>query len=124
LRGLHFFLGQFVPPRHSGTDSGGGSKLLETEILASRGLVPGVKSSRPPPRIVFWSLQVEVVDVLAHLAAETTSLVMQRAPDDKDSAPQRPVGLNPQEALTKHDKACDMKNGVGIQVMELNPICK
>jgi hypothetical protein len=49
---------------------------------------------------------------------------MQRTPDDEDSAPQRPVGLNPQEALTKRDKARDMKNGVGIQVVELNPICK
>jgi hypothetical protein len=78
----------------------------------------------PPPRIVFWSLEVEVVNVLAHLAAETTSLVMQGAPDDEDSVPQRPVGLNPQEALTKCDEARDMENGVGIQVMELNPICK
>jgi hypothetical protein len=49
---------------------------------------------------------------------------MQRVPDDEDSAPQRPVGLNPQEALAKRDKARDMKDGVGIQVMELNPICE
>jgi hypothetical protein len=69
-------------------------------------------------------LEVEVVDVLAHLAAETSSLVMQRAPNDEDSAPQCPVGLNPQEALTKRDKARDMKDGVGIQVVELNPICE
>jgi hypothetical protein len=92
--------------------------------LASRGFVPGIKPLRPPPRIVFRSLEVEVVDVLAYLAAETTSLVMQGAPDDEDSAPQRPVGLNPQEALTKHDEARDMENGVGIQVVELNPIRK
>jgi hypothetical protein len=40
---------------------------------------------------------------LAHLAAETASLVVQGAPNDENSAPQRPVGLDPQEALTKHD---------------------
>jgi hypothetical protein len=34
------------------------------------------------------------------------------------------MGLNPQEAFTKHDEACDMENGVGIQVVELNPIHK
>jgi hypothetical protein len=32
------------------------------------------------------------------------------------------VGLDPQETLTKHDKTRDVENGVGIQVMELNPI--
>jgi hypothetical protein len=105
-------------------DGGGSSKLLKTEILVSRRFVLGIKPFRPLPRIVFQSPEVEVLDVLVHLAAETTSLVMQRAQDDKDSVPQRPVGLNPQEALTKRDKARDTKDGVGIQVMELNPICK
>jgi hypothetical protein len=82
--------------------------------LASRGFLPGIKPLCPPPRIVFQSLEVEVVDVLAHLAAEITSLVMQGAPNDENSAPQRPVGLDPQEALTKRDEARDMENGVGI----------
>jgi hypothetical protein len=49
---------------------------------------------------------------------------VQRASDDKNSAPQRPVGLDPQETLTKHDEEHNVKNGVGIQVMKLNPICK
>jgi hypothetical protein len=92
--------------------------------LANRGFVPGIKPLGPPPRIVFRSLEVEVVDVLAHLVAETTSLVMQRAPDDEDSMPQCPVRLDPQEALAERDEARDMKNGVWIQVVELNPICK
>jgi hypothetical protein len=105
-------------------NDGGWPKLFKPKVLASRGFVPGIKPLRPPPRIVFQSLEVEVVDVLAHLAAETTSLVMQGAPDDEDSAPQCPVGLNPQEALTKRDEARDMENGVGIQVMDLNPIRK
>jgi hypothetical protein len=34
------------------------------------------------------------------------------------------VGLDPQEALTKRDEARDVENGVGIQDMELNPICR
>jgi hypothetical protein len=49
---------------------------------------------------------------------------MQRAPDDEDSMPQCPVRLDPQEALAERDEARDMKNGVWIQVVELNPICK
>jgi hypothetical protein len=72
--------------------------------LASRGLVPGIEPLRPPARIVFWRLEIEVLDILAHLAAGAASLVVQRAPNDENSAPERPVGLDPQETFTKHDK--------------------
>jgi hypothetical protein len=34
------------------------------------------------------------------------------------------VGLDPQETLTKHDETRNVKNGVGIEVIELNLICK
>jgi hypothetical protein len=34
------------------------------------------------------------------------------------------VGFDPQEALTKRDKARNVKNRVGIQVVELNPVGK
>jgi hypothetical protein len=43
-------------------------------------------------------------------------------PNDKDSAPEHPVGLDPREAFTQHDEARNVKNRVGIQIMELNPI--
>jgi hypothetical protein len=45
-------------------------------------------------------------------------------PDDKDSAPQCPVGFNPQETFTERDEARNVKNCVGIQIMELNPVSK
>jgi hypothetical protein len=32
------------------------------------------------------------------------------------------VGFDPQEALTERDKARNVKDGIGIQVMELNPV--
>jgi hypothetical protein len=84
-----------VRPRRSRPNDGGWPKLFKAKVLSSRGFVPGVKPLRPPPRIVVRSLEVEVVDILAHLAAETAGLVMQGALDDKDSAPHRPVGLDP-----------------------------
>jgi hypothetical protein len=34
------------------------------------------------------------------------------------------VGLDPQEAFTEHDKARNVKDGIGIQVVELNPVSK
>jgi hypothetical protein len=34
------------------------------------------------------------------------------------------VGFDPQEALTKHDKTRNVKNRVGIQIVELNPVGK
>jgi hypothetical protein len=41
-----------------------------------------------------------------------------------DSAPQRPVGFNPQETFTEHDKAHNVKDGIGIQIVELNHVSK
>jgi hypothetical protein len=48
------------------------------------------------------------------LAAEAASLVLQRVPDDEDSALEHPVGFDPQEAFTQHDEARDVKNRIGI----------
>jgi hypothetical protein len=50
-------------------------------------------------------LEVEVFDVRAHLNAETTGLEWQRAPNNENSASQRPVGFNPQETFTERDEA-------------------
>jgi hypothetical protein len=47
---------------------------------------------------------------------------LQRAPDDEDSVPQRPVGLDPQETFTEHDEARNVKDCVGIQIMKLHPV--
>jgi hypothetical protein len=45
-------------------------------------------------------------------------------PDDEDSGPKRPMGLDPQETLTERDETRNVQNRVGIQIMELNPVCK
>jgi hypothetical protein len=37
---------------------------------------------------------------------------------------ERPVGLDTEEALTEHDETCNVENGVGIQIVELNPVSK
>jgi hypothetical protein len=34
------------------------------------------------------------------------------------------MGLDPQETLAECDEARDVQNGVGIQIVELNPISK
>jgi hypothetical protein len=49
---------------------------------------------------------------------------VRRAPDGEDSTPERPVGLDSKEAFTEHDETRNVENSVGIQIMELNPICK
>jgi hypothetical protein len=59
-----------------------------------------------------------------HLTTEAVSLELQRASDDEDLAPQRPVGFNPQEAFAECDEARNVQNCVGIQIMELNPVSK
>jgi hypothetical protein len=34
------------------------------------------------------------------------------------------MGFYPQETLTKRDETRNVQNCVGIQIMELNPVCK
>jgi hypothetical protein len=113
-----------MPPRHSGTNGGGRSKFIKTEALPGEEFVLGVKLLRPPARIVFERLEVEVIDILAHLAVEAASLVMLWAPDDENPTPERPMGLDPQKTLTECHEACDVQNGVGIQIVKLNPVSK
>jgi hypothetical protein len=67
-------------------------------------------------------LEVEVWHVRAHLAAEATGPVAQWVPDGEDSAPECPVGFDPQEAFTKRDETWNVQNRIGIHIMELNPI--
>jgi hypothetical protein len=63
--------------------------------LADGGFVLGIEPLCSPAGIVFWHSKVEVLDVLTHLAAEAAGLVMERAPDDENSPPERPVGFDP-----------------------------
>jgi hypothetical protein len=113
-----------MPPGYARAKYGGVLKFFEPEVFAVGELVLGVEPLRPPAGVVFGHLEGEVRDVRANLAAEAASLVLQRAPNDEDSAPQCPVGFYPQETFTEHDETRNVKNGVGIQVMELNPVSK
>jgi hypothetical protein len=99
LHDLHLLLQKIMSPGHSGSKDGGGLELLKPESFAIGGLF------RPLAEIVFGCLEGEVGDIWAHLIAEAASLELQRAPNDEDSVPQRPVGLNPQETFTKCDEA-------------------
>jgi hypothetical protein len=46
-------------------------------------------------------LEGEVGNIWAHLAVEAAGLEWQRAPNNENSAPQRPVGFNPQGNIHK-----------------------
>jgi hypothetical protein len=124
LRNLQLLVRKVVFPRYTRSKNAGGMEFLESEVFAVGGFVLGVVPLCPPPGIVFGRLEVEIFNVWAHLNAETAGLIWQRMPNNKDSAPQRPVGLDPQEAFTERDKARNVKDGIGIQVVELNPVSK
>jgi hypothetical protein len=109
-------------PRRPRSKIGDGLKFFEPKVLASGRLVLGVEPFRPPSGVVLRCLEVEVGDVRTHLTAKAASLELQRTPDDEDSAPEHPVGFNPQETLAEHDETREMENCVGIQVMKLNPV--
>jgi hypothetical protein len=49
---------------------------------------------------------------------------MQRLSDGENPAPKLPVGFNLQETFTEHDKTRNVKNRIGIQIVELNPVRK
>jgi hypothetical protein len=122
LYDLHFLVRELVPPRHPGSKNCGGSKFLKPEVFASGGLILGIKPFRPPAEVVFGHLEIEVRDIRAHLAAKATSLIAQGVPDGENPAPKRPMGLDPQETLTEHDKTRNVHDCIGIQIMKLNPI--
>jgi hypothetical protein len=63
-------------------------------------LILGIEPSRPPADVVLRRAQIEVLNVGVHRAIETAGLVMERASDEKDSPLERPVGFDPQKALT------------------------
>jgi hypothetical protein len=121
---LHLLIRKIMLPRHRRSKDGGFLEFFKPEGFAAGELVLGIEPFRPPAGIVFGHLEVEVGDIRTHLTAEATSLELQRAPDDEDSAPKRPVGFDPQEAFTKRDETRNVQNCVGIQIMELNPVCK
>jgi hypothetical protein len=122
LSNLQFFVRQLMFPRRPRSKIGDGLKFFEPEVLAIGRLVLGVEPFRPPSRVLLRCLEVEVGHVRTHLTAKAASLELQRMPDDEDLAPERPVGLDPQETLVEHDETCEMENCVGIQVMKLNPV--
>jgi hypothetical protein len=80
-------------------------EFFESEVFTVGGPVLGIVPFCPPPGIVSECLEVEVVDVWAYLNAETAGLIWQRVPNNKDSAPQRPVGFDPRkhsQSMIKH----------------------
>jgi hypothetical protein len=105
LRDLHLLIRKIMPPGHTGSKDGGGLEFFKPEGFAVGKLILGVEPFCPPTGVVFGCLEGEVRDIWMHLTAEAASLELQRAPDDEDSAPQCPVGLNPQEAFIEHDEA-------------------
>jgi hypothetical protein len=90
--------------------------------LADGGLVLGIEPLRPPARIVLRRSKVEVFDVRAHLATEVASSVMERASDNENLPPERPMGFDPQETFTERNKTHNVQDGVGIQIVKLNPV--
>jgi hypothetical protein len=98
--GHHFFFGQFVRPRRPRPKDVGRTELVEPEFLTDGGLVLGIEPFRPPAGVVLRCPKIEVLDFRAYLIAKIAGLIMKRAPDDKNSPPERPVGFDPQEAFT------------------------
>jgi hypothetical protein len=124
LRDLHLLVRKIVLLGYTGSKDGGVLEFLKPEGFTVGELVLGVEPFHPLAGVVLGRLEGKVRDIRAHLAAEAASLELQRAPDDEDSAPQRPVGLDPQEAFTERDEARNVKDCVGIQIMKLNPVSK
>jgi hypothetical protein len=47
---------------------------------------------------------------------------MERAFDNENLSPERPVGFDPNKTFTERNKTRSVQDGVGIQIMKLNPI--
>jgi hypothetical protein len=113
-----------VRPRCRGPKGAGGAKFFKSELLTGGRLVLSIKPPCSPARIVLRRPQIEVFDFGVHRAAKTAGLIVERAPNNKDSPPERLMGFDPQEAFTQHDEARYVQDSVGIQIVELNPVSK
>jgi hypothetical protein len=65
-----------VRPRRPGPKDVGGLKLIKPEFFAGEGPVPGVEPLCLLAGVVLQHLEIKVLDILAHLAAEAASLVV------------------------------------------------
>jgi hypothetical protein len=87
LRNLQLLVRKFVSPRHARSKNAGGLEFFESEVFAIGGFVLGIVPFRPPPGIIFGHLEVEILNIWAHLNTETAGLVWQRVPNNEDSVP-------------------------------------
>jgi hypothetical protein len=100
-----------------GAKNNGGLEFFEPIFLADGGLILGIEPFLPLADVVLWHAQVEVLGVRPHYAVETAGLVVERASDDEDSPPKRPVGFDPQKSLTSRDEIRNVQDGIGIQIV-------
>jgi hypothetical protein len=59
----HFFVAQFVRPRHPGPKGIGSMEFFKPEILVGGRLILGVEPPCSPARVVLRRLQYEVFDI-------------------------------------------------------------
>jgi hypothetical protein len=79
-------------------------KFFESNFPASGWLILDVQPFHSLAGVVLRRHQIEVLHFCSHKEAEASRLIMSLAFHAKDSLPQRPVWLNPQEAPTQHDE--------------------
>ena len=69
---------------------------------------------------------VEILDVRAHTDNNTTyvigDIVGAVAAKVENAFPQGPIWLDPEKALAEGDKDRNMKDGIGSQLMQLQPV--
>jgi hypothetical protein len=91
----HFFFGQLVRPRRPRPKGVGRANFFKPELLTGSRMVLGVKPPCSLAGIILRCPQLEVFNFRTHRAAETAGLVIERAPDNEDSPPERPMGFDP-----------------------------
>jgi hypothetical protein len=88
-----------VHPTRPRPKGDGRAKFFKPELLTGGRLVLGVKPPCSPTGIILRCPQLEVFNFRVHHAAETASLVIERAPNDEDWPPERLMGFDPQETF-------------------------
>ena len=85
-----------------------------------------IEPSLPPPLDGVGEFDVKVLDIRANANNNTTNVVGNVvgaiAAKAENALPQSPIRLDPEEALAKGDKDRNVEDGVGSQLMQLQPI--
>src|ERR1041385_6206896 len=100
-----------------------GIKGSKTKSLPSNMLILQIEPTFPPSTDGFKHLQIKVRMLIPNGYTHLPHNILGVRPIyTKEALPEPPMGMDPQEGLTKGNKVGNVQNPIGSQIMQLKPV--